>query len=125
MSTTTVTVLGTTVNGTPSGNYDGSSLDFVSDAAKSVGYYRGQGSLQTLIIQVTAFNGIIKIQGSLDEDPSGIDSQVGWSDIYTYDAAGESRTDYHPENLVGNFAWIRAIISDFEAGTINTITTTY
>ena len=60
MSTTTVIVLGTTVNGTPSGNYDGSSLDFVSDAAKSVGYYRGQGSLQTLIIQVTAFDGIIK-----------------------------------------------------------------
>jgi hypothetical protein len=125
MTTTTVTVLGTTVNGTPSGNYDGSSLDFVSDAAKSVGYYRGQGSLQTLIIQVTGFAGTIKIQGSLDETPTGIDSQIGWSDVYEYGDISSTITDYHPENLVGNFAWIRAVISDFEAGTINTITTTY
>ena len=125
MSTTTVTVLGTTVNGTPSGNYDGSSLDFVSDAAKSVGYYRGQGSLQTLIIQVTGFAGTIKIQGSLDEDPTGIDSQIGWFDVYEYGDISSTITDYHPENLIGNFAWIRAVISNFESGTINFITTTY
>jgi hypothetical protein len=125
MSVNTVTVLATTVHGTPSGNYDGSSLDFIGDAAKAVGYYRGQGSLETLIIQVTGFDGIIKIQGSLDEEPRGIDSQLGWSDIYTYDAAGETRTDYHPENLIGNFSWIRVVVTDFEAGTINSITTTY
>jgi hypothetical protein len=125
MTTTTVTVLGTTVNGTPSGNYDGSSLDFVSDAAKSVGYYRGQGSLQTLIIQVTGFAGTIKIQGSLDEDPTGIDSQIGWFDVYEYGDISSTITDYHPENLIGNFAWIRAVISNFESGTINFITTTY
>jgi hypothetical protein len=125
MTTTTITVLGTTVNGTPSGNYDGSSLDFVSDAAKAVGYYRGQGSLQTLIIQVTGFAGTIIIQGSLDETPTGIDSQIGWSDVYEYGDISSSITDYHPQNITGNFAWIRAVISNFEAGTINSITTTY
>jgi hypothetical protein len=125
MSVNTITVLATTVHGTPSGNYDGSSLDFVGDAAKAVGYYRGQGSLETLIIQVTGFDGTIKIQGSLDETPTSIDSQIGWSDIYTYDAAGETRTDYHPQNITGNFAWIRAVITNFESGTIDSITTTY
>jgi hypothetical protein len=125
MSVNTVTVLATTVHGTPSGNYDGSSLDFIGDSAKAVGYYRGQGNLETLTIQVTGFDGTIKIQGSLDEEPNGIDSQIGWFDIYTYDAAGETRTDYHPENLIGNFAWIRAVITNFEAGTIDSITTTY
>jgi hypothetical protein len=97
----------------------------VSDAVKAVGYYRGQGSLETLIIQVTGFDGTIKIQGSLDTDPSGIDSQIGWSDIYTFDAVGVPRTEYHPENIIGNFAWIRTVITNFEAGTINSITTTY
>ncbi len=125
MTVNTITVLATTQRGTPSGNYDGSSLDFVGDAAKAVGYYRGQGSLETLIIQVTGFHGAIKIQGSLDEEPTGIDSQVGWSDVYNYDAVGETRTDYHPQNITGNFAWIRAVITNFEAGTINSITTTY
>ena len=125
MSVNTQTVLSTTVYGTPSGNYDGSSLDFVSDVAKSVGYYRGQGSLQTLIIQVTGFAGTIKIQGSLDEDPTGIDSQIGWFDVYEYGDISSTITDYHPQNIIGNFAWIRAVVTAFEAGTINSITTTY
>jgi hypothetical protein len=125
MSVNTQTVLASTVYGTPSGNYDGSSLYFVSDPVKAVGYYRGQGSLETLIIRVTGFDGIIKIQGSLDTDPTDIDSQIGWSDVYTFDSAGVPITEYRPENIIGNFAWIRAVISNFESGTINFITTTY
>lgn len=125
MTVNTQIILSNTVHGTPSGNYDGSSLTFVSDAAKAVGYYRGQGSIETVFIQVTGFDGIITLQATLDEDPSTIDSELGWFDVYTYDAAGETRTDYHPAVLTGNFTWIRAVVTQFEAGTINSITTTY
>ena len=48
MNVNTLTILGYTQHGVPSGNYDGSSLEFDSDGAKGVGYYRGQGSIQTV-----------------------------------------------------------------------------
>ena len=38
---TTETLLNSTVHGIPSGNYDGSSQDWFSDAVKAANYYRG------------------------------------------------------------------------------------
>lgn len=120
MTVNNLTMLSSIVNGTPSGNYDGSSQAFDSDAVKAVNYYQGQGSLQVIGIRVTDFIGVITIQGSLDSTP------VGWSDAYTYDRMDSSTTtDYHPVDLVGNFAWIRAAVTEFQAGTIHFVTIGY
>jgi hypothetical protein len=120
MSITNLILLGSTTVGTPSGNYDGSSADFVSDAQKGVGYYRGQGSLQTVVINLNNVEGIFTLQATLDETPD----TLNWFDVYTY-GDDSAVTDYHPVNLTGNFAWIRVAVTGFDAGTINSVTLAY
>lgn len=121
MSITNLTILDTTTYGVPSGNYDGSSLAFVSDAEKAVNYYQGQGSIQTVTIRVQDFPGIITLQATLDENPAS----VAWFDVYTYGDGSSPMTDHHPVALTGNFAWMRAAVTDFSAGTIEYIKIAY
>jgi len=117
---TSITLLSNVVVGTPNGNYDGSTTFFESNAAKAVGYYQGQGSLQTVFITVTDFTGQIKIQASLDFDPT----QAKWFDLYEY--ANDSTEFRFPVNLTGNFVWLKAVVTGFEdAAVINSVTLTY
>jgi hypothetical protein len=119
---TTETILDTTVYGTPSGNYDGSSQDWLSDAVKAVAYYRGQGSVQTVLFSVTAFEGDIILEATLDPYPDS----AGWFTAFTYgDGSTTPLTDYHPESVLGNFTWMRVRVEGFSGGTINTVTITY
>jgi hypothetical protein len=120
MILTQETLLETTVYGTASGNYDGSSQDFFSDVARAVSYYQGQGSIQTVNIQVTGFVGRIRLQASLNDDPAA----AVWFEVYDYTRLTPT-TEYHPVSLVGNYVWMRAEITDFSAGTIQGITLTY
>ena len=120
MILTTETLLNTTVYGTASGNYDGSSQDFFSEIVRGVSYYQGQGSIQTVTIQVQNFVGRIKLQASLNDDPVA----AAWFEVYEYDQP-VPRTDTHPVSLIGNYVWMRAEITDFSAGTIQTISISY
>ena len=113
-------MLDPTVYGTPSGNYDGSSQDWFSDAVTAATYYRGRPGDQTVTISVTGFEGIIKIEASLDTLPD----TATWFEIYNYVAA-TPLTDYTISNIRGNFVWMRARIEEFSSGTINEITVTY
>lgn len=118
---TTETILTTTVHGEPSGNYDGSSLDWYSDPVQAANYYRGRGSLQTVIIQTTGFLGRIVIEATLDT----LTDTATWFSTYEFDSGISPRTDYHPATILGNFVWLRARIENFDAGTINSITVSY
>jgi hypothetical protein len=119
---TTETILDTTVYGTPSGNYDGSSQDWFSDAVKAAAYYRGQGSVQTVLFSVTEFEGDIILEATLDPYPDS----AGWFTAFTYgDGSTLPLTDYHPESVLGNFTWMRVRVEAFSGGTINTVTITY
>ena len=118
---TTYTILSTTVHGTPSGNYDGSTDHFVSDPVEAVAYYLGRGSIQTVAIRVSGFEGRITIQGTLGE----IAEESAWCDLYVFDSTDAPITDYHPETIMGNFTWMRVRIEYFSAGTINTVSITY
>ena len=121
MTITNLTILDTTTVGTPSGNYDGSTDHFISDAARAVDYYQGQGSLQTVFIRVTDFEGVITLQATLDYNAD----LANWFDVYEYTSASSQITDYHPVNLTGNFVWMRAVITEFNAGTINSVSISY
>ena len=121
MNLTNEVILSSTTYGTASGNYDGSSQDFFSSVGRAADYYQGQSSIQTVIIQVTNFSGQIRLQASLNDDPAA----AVWFDIYDYDRRVGTLTDYHPVSITGNFVWIRAEITGFDAGTINQITITY
>lgn len=121
MSITTLSLLATTTVGTPSGNYDGSTQDFYGDPQRAVNYYAGQGSIQTVFIRVTNFEGIITVQATLDDDPD----QARWVDTYTYDHASSSITDYHPVTVTGNYTFMRVAITEFQAGTIEFVNLAY
>jgi hypothetical protein len=119
--TTTLTILAVTQHGVPAGNYDGSSLDFDSDGAKAVGYYRGQGSIQTVYQRITGFQGIITLQATLDQDWE----TANWVDVNVFGDDSTISSGVYPVSLTGNYTWMRARITDFVAGTIDSITITY
>ena len=137
-ATTSTTLLATTTFGTSAGNYDGSSTSFNGDKVKGDGYYGFSDGVHTVQTRVTAFVGTLKIQGSLQKDPASTD----WVDINLREADGSysatadglisevttlsqqyttATSESRVYNLKGNFVWIRANISSFTAGTINTV----
>ena len=125
MAITTVTLLPSTTYGTPSGNYDGSSEDFIGDPQKAANYYRGRGGTQTIRWVYLGVQGKVTIQATLDNDPA--DSR--WFDIA---ATGDSSTvdsttitATYVEAVVGNFVWLRAVVSNFKDGTIEVVQATY
>jgi hypothetical protein len=125
MNLTNEVILSSTTYGTASGNYDGSSQNFFSSMGRAADYYQGQGSIQTILIQVTGFSGRIRLQATLGDDPVADLVEDAWFEIYDYDHTIGTITDYHPVSITGNFVWIRAEITAFDAGTINQLTITY
>lgn len=121
MDVNNLTILGTTQHGVPSGNYDGSSMDFASDGAKGVGYYRGQGSIQTVFQRITGFQGVITIQATLDQSWE----TAKWVDVNTFDCSASPVTTNQPVTLTGNYTWLRVSVTDFSAGTINSVIVVY
>lgn len=122
MKTTTLQLLPTTTYGTPSGNYDGSSLDWSGDRQKAADYYGGYGQLQTVAFFLLNFSGRIVVQASLDTDPN---SDSSWFRVHEYDAGSTTITDNFSINIMGNFTWIRAQVLDFDQGTIEKVVMSY
>lgn len=118
----TYTVLSQIEYGVPSGNYDGSSLDWYSDAVQAADYYKGRGSsTQTLGLNVMDFTGRITMQGTLDTETD----QATWFDVWEYDTMSSVLTIHVTETVQGNFVWLRARIELFESGVIQFLTVTY
>lgn len=117
---TTKTILGTTVYGTPSGTYDGSSQDWYSDPATAANYYQGRGGIQTIVFSVADFVGTMYLEACLDADPA----EANWFVTYTY-GSNTPLSDYHPETITGNFTWMRVRVEGFDGGTITSVTITY
>ena len=122
MKTTTLQLLPTTTYGTPSGNYDGSSLDFSGDRQQAANYYGGFGDLQTIAFFLEVFEGRIRLEASLDTDPTQ-DSQ--WFEVYDYDTASSQVTASFAVNITGNFVWMRAHVTDFVAGSVQQLQMSY
>jgi hypothetical protein len=118
---TTQTLVTNVTYGTPSGNYDGSSQDWLTDAVPAANYYGGQGSLQTIIYRLQGFVGTIRIEATLN------DSQISapWFEVATYGDGSTVETGTIPVNITGNFTWLRAQIIGFDAGTIQSISVNY
>lgn len=117
----TQTLVSNVVYGTASGNYDGSSQDWFSDAVPAASYYAGQGSLQTITYRLQDFVGIISIQATLNDQQES----APWFEVATIGDGVTVETGTIPVNVTGNFTWLRAHITGFEAGTIQSITAAY
>lgn len=122
MKTTTLQLLPTTSYGTPSGNYDGSSEDWSGPDQQAANYYGGFGGLQTVAFFLNGFEGLIKIEASLDAEPV-LDSQ--WFRVYEFDSTSAATTQNFSTNITGNFTWIRANVENFTAGTITKVMLSY
>jgi len=123
MAVTTVLLVPYTENGTPSGNYDGSSQSFIGNPAKASGYYRGRSGLSTVIFRVESFVGEITVEATLDADPAN----ATWIPVAAYGdtSSDSSSSDIYPVNILGNYTWLRASITGFSAGIIDKVTATY
>lgn len=115
MTITNETLLPTTTYGIPAGNYDGSSTYFIGNAIPAANFYGGQGSAQTAILEVTNFTGKITIQASLNDWTE----QALWFDLDEFGDISNPTTDVTTINMLGNFVWIRAVVSGFTGGVIN------
>jgi hypothetical protein len=122
MKTTTLQLLPTTSYGTPSGNYDGSSQDWSGDQQQAANYYGGFGGLQTIAFFLNGFQGRIKIEASLDNNPITDES---YFQIADFDSRQSPSTTNFSRNIVGNFTWIRARVEDFDDGTISKVMLSY
>lgn len=118
---TTQYLLQDVVYGTASGNYDGSSQDFYSNAVPAANYYGGQGSLQTVTYRLIDFTGTITIEATLNDQQDS----APWFEVDVYDASAAPVTDYLPVNVIGNFTWLRARVQNFDTGTIEFVTVAY
>lgn len=119
---TTITLLQNIQNGVPSGNYDGSSQDFYSDAGKGNGYYQGYQPLQQVEIRVENFQGTVTLQGTLDAIPLA----SIWVDLGAIDLNDSSLNTLTTSIiLLGSYTWIRAHVTDFQAGKIDYLTSVY
>jgi len=124
----TVTILSTSV-------FSGSTT-LTSDKSKGDAYFGQSDGLHTVVVNITGFTGTIKIQGSLEMDPVDgdfFDIELG-TDDFTVDTSGLvtkkaaeqivyniAETSIKHYNAIGNFVWIRANISGWQSGTINSI----
>ena len=122
MTTNTQTILSNVVYGSASGNYDGSSQLFYSDAVPAANYYGGNGSIQTLFYNFTGFVGTVTIEASLND----LADQALWFDI-SERGNGDSAPDsgLTASTVTGNFTWLRARVDGFDGGTINSVTVVY
>lgn len=123
--TTTVVLIPYTEHGVPSGNYDGSSEDFVGTPQKAANYYRGRGGLQTIRWSFDTVQAEVLIQATLDNDPT----TVFWVDVASYgdDSTADSTTitDTYYQTVMGNFTWLRAVVKNFNDGIIQVVSATY
>lgn len=114
-------ILANVVHGTPTGNYDGSSQDWVSDAAQAADYYHGRGHVQTLLFVTTGFVGTIEVDATLDYNPN----TATWFRTASFGGDSVVSTGTVPITVTGNFTWMRLRITDFSAGTIDSVTISY
>lgn len=100
-------------------SYDGSTSTVTGEKFKGDGYYGSNDGLHTVAYYLTGFIGTIKIQGTLASDPGSND----WFDITGTDHGDGSSvlSENTFKNFTGNFVWIRVIVDNFAAGTVNKI----
>jgi len=118
---TTLTLLPSTVYGTPSGNYNGANTTFTGNVVPAANYYAGQGVVQTLTYTTDSFVGVITIQATLNDNTP----QAAWFDIDSYGNASAPTTSTQANSVMGNFSYLRAVVTDFTAGNITIVTASY
>jgi hypothetical protein len=79
---------------------------------KGDGYYGRSDGFHTVQYNLTGFIGTINVQATLAVDPTDAD----WFTVYTQAYPVSNLT-----NFTGNYVWVRANISNWTDGTVNSV----
>lgn len=115
-------------------------VTYYGEAFKGDGYYGWGDGVHTVEVQINNFVGDIFIQASLATSPTGSDwfqvpLTLANSEIFIMDTTGAITRGSVPQvlqytsptttvktyNFTGNFVWVRAIVENWTAGSINRI----
>jgi hypothetical protein len=99
----------------PANTYDVDST-VTGDAYKGDGYYGRSDGFHTVQYTLTGFVGTVNIQATLAVNPVDTD----WFTVYTQ-AYPVGTTTSAITNFTGNYVWVRAHISNWTDGTVNSI----
>ena len=122
MKASSLILIPSTTFGTANENYDPTvdATAFSGIPQKAAAYYSKDKSLQTISWALTNFTGVLTIEATLDTS-SDTDN---YFPIHT--VTGTNLTENFFKNLEGNYTWIRATITGFEAlSVINKVTLGY
>lgn len=125
---------------------DSSNQTLRSDKYKGDGAYSRDDGLHTVQIRLTNFVGTIEIEGTLGVDPkdpfyTNCNDGTDWSPVIVEESVcvsttglwgsqkvpfkleynGDPETSVRVYHFTGNFTWLRAYISEWTGGTINSI----
>lgn len=115
-------------------------LLYNSNRIKGDGYFGGSDGFHTVQLQVTNFIGKVQVQGTLSTSPAEAD----WFTVklgvnsFTVDTTGlvsessissvdytQASTDIKSYNFSGNYVWLRAKVSNWTQGAVNSISINY
>ena len=106
---------------------DSSVQTYTSSQSKGDGYYKGGDAFHTVEVKIDDFVGNIKFQGTLAQKPTSSDwfavtleGQSGADLEYT-----NGTTEAKLYNMIGNFVYVRVVVSNFTQGTISYIRMNY
>ena len=109
---------GTTVtNAAMSHPGDSTSVDRNSNPQKGDGYYGRSDGFHTVQYDVAGFSGSIDIQATLAINPTSND----WFTVTGTNLTSVIDTVTHMYNFTGNYVWVRVNITNWSAGTVNSI----
>lgn len=115
---------------------DSTPLILTGDPYKGDGFYGRSDGLHTVQVSLSGFIGRIEIQGTLAVNPSEsdwftVELGTGVMSVDTTGALSEQNitsveytqvtTNTKTYNFVGNYVWVRAKVSNWTDGTINSI----
>jgi hypothetical protein len=111
-------------------------LVYASNPIKGDGYFGGSDGFHTVQIDINQFIGTLEVQGSLASSPQESDwfsVELGTNNM-SIDTTGliseenissveytTATTNIKSYNFTGNYVWIRAKVSDWTDGTVNSI----
>lgn len=96
-----------------------SEIDVFGNKQQASAYILANRDLQTITWHfTTTFQGLCKIEASLETDPQSQD----WFTVYTIDTVADKDGYY---NLTGNFVWLRAVVTEWTQGTIQLVSVSY
>ena len=118
---------------------DSTNETITGEKYKGDGYYGRSDGFHTIQINLTGFIGRIEMQGTLAVEPAEDDwfsISLGGSITASVDTTGlvtssttvvtinytENETSVKTYNFTGNYVWLRAKVSDWTDGTVNSIT---